>query len=60
MENLDKKMQPKIKGVWYKLLNKAPKFADHLYVVYFSHILGAAHTWKLVETLFGAVFNLFC
>ena len=29
-------------------------------VVYFDQLSGAASTWKLVEILFFAVFNLFC
>ena len=29
-------------------------------VLYFDLLLGAVHTQKLVETLFSAVFNLFC
>ena len=28
--------------------------------MYFDQLLGAAHTQKLVELLFSAVFNLFC
>ena len=30
-----------------------------LYVVYFDQLLGAERIWKLVKTLFSAVFNLF-
>ena len=29
-------------------------------VVYFDQLWGAVHTQQLVETLFWAVFNLFC
>ena len=34
--------------------------SEALSVVYFDQLLEAARTKKLVETLFSAVFNLFC
>ena len=37
-----------------------PLSQKHTHVVYFNQLLGAARTWKLVKTLFSAVFNLFC
>ena len=34
--------------------------SDPLSVVYFNQLSGACSTWKLVEPIFLAIFNLFC
>ena len=54
------------KNVWLSLIEKlfcgfvVIRSINDTGVVYFDQLLGAAHTQKMVETFFSAVFQPFC